>query len=375
MLAITIYCTESYTYAMRAQVPLVLQAIRYANVPPSEVMIIIAGDNSKKVQEAIGHYKQMCDAAKIHKLKHITVHAPVDGKGGDHSKATNKCIARMQEAAWSEARMMGADMVWSLESDILPSPKVLRCMLDAIAFDNGWYDIAMCTYPNSEFLGGRASPHNWILPSVYPDERALTDEVKARMEAKKEREKVLIEAQQQPTEEDIAEWRKLDKDVEKCPAENVWALNAKGWRKRGWLTSAYPAIGLGAILPTDWVGVGCTLLNKRALDVANFTGYDGGTTQDLFLCNRVWTPASMRMAVITHALCSHVKWRTKFNKANEPELDAAGKEIRELVIHYARHEFGGECHGHLRCENRPWSIEEQGVGEPPAAPPVTPPAK
>jgi hypothetical protein len=112
------------------------------------------------------------------------------------------------------------------------------------------------------------------------------------------------------------------------------------------LQHAYPAIGKGSILPTDWVGMGCTLLNKRALELANFDGYgpDFGGTQDLFLVWRKWKPAGLKMAVITHTLCDHVKY----------ELDKNRKRTNKINHFISYHEPEGESEGHLRIMVKPW---------------------
>ena len=119
-------------------------------------------------------------------------------------------------------------------------------------------------------------------------------------------------------------------------------MQAKGWRKRGWMDSAYPAIGRGAILPTDWVGLGCTMLNKKALSLATFEGYELKGTQDLFLCWNRWNPAGIKMCVIPHIVCSHVKRK----------VGKDGKRTDEIEIHEAYHELGGEFDGHLRWRPR-----------------------
>ena len=39
--------------------------------------------------------------------------------------------------------------------------------------------------------------------------------------------------------------------------------------------SGVPGHWRGSVVPTDWCGFGCTLMNKRALTAAHFDGYDG----------------------------------------------------------------------------------------------------
>lgn len=339
MLAITTYCTRNYAYALQAQLPLLVAALRYAQV--QDAVFILAGDDSAEVAEAAALIKAGLERIKI-PFERLVL-AVGDNENGRHQRQSNLVIARLQNAAWHAARLHGADLLWSLESDILPQPNTLRVMMDVLAFDRGWYDVAFCTYPNAAFLGGRGNPSRWILPSIYEEERSLSPELAERVQKREARRKELAQTRATPTEAELAEWQKVAEEVEASPPQgSVWKLNASGWRQRGWLESAYPAVGLGAVLPSDWVGLGCTLMSRRAFDLAHFTGYEGGCTQDLWLCWRAWQPMGIRMAVIPHALCSHVKLQRS--------ADAPPKKI----IMHARHELGGECHGHLRSETREW---------------------
>ena len=108
---------------------------------------------------------------------------------------------------------------------------------------------------------------------------------------------------------------------------------------------AYPGIGEGAVVPSDWCGLGCTLMSKKALALADFNGYDGGGTQDLFLCWHRWHPAGLRLACVPHVVCDHVK--------REKAL-VDGQE-KDVVSHYrAYHEQAPEYRGHLRVRKQPW---------------------
>lgn len=338
MLAITTYCTHNYAYALEAQLPLMVAALRYAGV--SEAVFVMASDDSKETEAAFKLIKGALSKLKI-KSERVVLKVGDNGNG-KHQRESNLNIARLQAAAWNAARLAGADLLWSLEADILPQANTLRVMMDALAFDRGWYGVAFCTYPNAAFLGGRGTPWNWILPSAYEDEREFSPALQQRLKDREARKKELAEKGGQPSDDDLKAWQQLAQEIEAAPTKgNVWRLNGERWRMRGWLESAYPGVGLGAMLPTDWVGLGCTLMSTRAFDLAHFTGYEGGCTQDLWLCWRAWHPAGIRMAVIPHALCSHVKVQRDAGRAKN-------------VIMHARHELGGECHGHLRNETRPW---------------------
>ena len=130
------------------------------------------------------------------------------------------------------------------------------------------------------------------------------------------------------------------KRVKNCPPDgNIWEVIAKhGWHPRGWMDYAYPGIGKGAIVPSDWCGLGNTLLSKRALQLADFTGYLGHGTQDLFLCWRRWRPNGLRIACVPHIAADHVK------------KSADGK----IVHHVAFHEPEGPYEGHLRGIAQEW---------------------
>lgn len=313
-------------------------ALRYAGF--EKAVFIMAGDESDEVRKAFLEYETALKQLEI-PCYLLVVGGLNDNNNNDHQRNSNLSIAAMQGVAWAKARELDADELWSLESDILPQAKVLRTMRGVVGLDD-WYDVVMCTYPNEGFLGGYGTPRNWIAPNVYEDERELSADVRNLLEKKKEREKKLQKAGQNPTPKDLKEWKELDKLInESKPKGNVFALNAPRWRPRGWLEHAYPGVGLGAVLPTMWVGLGCTYMSKKALSIANFEGYNGDGTQDLYLCWRVWHPSRIQMAVTTHAICSHVKRRR------------TEKGIKTEILH-ARHELGGEAHGHLRVDRVPW---------------------
>jgi hypothetical protein len=260
-------------------------------------------------------------------LAHLT--SPIDDDNKPpYKEEAQKIIATIQGAAFEKARNWGAEQFWSVESDILVPPNALKVLRQAIEFDEGYYGVAMITYPNGQFLGGRGTPRNHILEDVYDDERviplALANKIK---KAAKEKEKTL-----KPSEVQIAEWSKIEEEKKSQPPRgNIFYLQSKKYRRRGWMEAAYPGIGRGAILPTDWVGLGCTLLGKKALSLANFYGYEMQGTQDLFLCWNKWFSNEIKMCVVPHLVCSHVK-----------------KTDKGIVMYLAYHESEGEFVGHLR---------------------------
>lgn len=331
-IAITCYATASFGYLLLKQAPMIVAAIRYARLDPKDFIWILACDRSKEIAESSRRVLQLYTSVGMTtKLLPLDVG---DNGSGKHNQNSNLVIAKLQEAAWNEAKMQGVDYIWSVEADILPQANTLRCLLDALQWDNQWYDIAMATYPNDDFLGGYGSPVQWIAPSTYPDERLLPAALAKKIEARERARERLASKNRPPSEEQIMAWQQLDIEVAKCPPRsNIFGLQASGWRPRGWISSAYPGIGLGALLPTAYVGLGCTLLSPRAFNLANWVGFQGKSTQDLWLCWRVWSAHGIRMAVTTHAVCSHQKIRD-------------GK----MTLLQAYHQVGGPTHGHLRVQ-------------------------
>lgn len=310
-IAVATFATRRYAYALRACLRRIAAAVR------EPAYLIVAHDGSSEIKSIIEASRD----SFMHNFELIHAAIDVDDNVKNYSVEAQELIARLQQEAFTAARNLPVEWCWSVESDVLvPSDGFTfsRAQIEAFA---GYYDIAMVTYPNGDFLGGHGTPQQSILPSVYDDERELPESLP----------------------EDEQEKRKVIEDAK--PKGNVWELNGKGWRRRGWLTWAYPGIGRGAVLPTDWVGLGCTLMNRKALDLAMFDGYDGRGTQDLFLTWKRWHPAGLRACVITHTLASHVT-----RKRNEDGTQDFG----DLTLYEASHVTEGEFIGHLRITAIPW---------------------
>jgi hypothetical protein len=215
-------------------------------------------------------------------------------------------------------------------------------MKQMLEFDDGYYSVSTCPYPSQgggAFLGGRGTPERPILPDFYDDERDIPEDLKRKIERHKEQ---LKHINGTPNEKWKTQYRELAQSIQQCsPIGNVFACNAKGFRRRGWMHAAYPEIGVGSIVPTDWCGLGCTLMNRQALSLAQFDGYDGGGTEDLYIVWKRWYRHGLRINVITHSPCDHViRDRQKKGK---------------FILCQAYHETkDAECVGHLRMELRPW---------------------
>lgn len=340
MLAITICATKSYTYAMTAQARRVVANIAAAKCPPGHVVLV--GDNSKELAGIQAAYQELLpDGWKVTRI----VDEKLAEGGENYKEAAQLLIARMRSAAFAFCRKIGAARVWSLDSDVLPPANALRCMATMLDFDGGYYSVSTCPYPNTAFLGGFGSYSRPIEEDFLEEERQVPAELKAELDANRIEALRLAEAKAPVTDEIRARWDSANKRLRECPPTgNIWEVTAThGWRRRGWLDHAYPAIGKGAVLPSDWCGFGCTLLNAEALALADFDGYDGRGTEDLFVCWHRWHPAGLRLNVITHCPCDHVIWQKK-----------KGGAADEYVHHVAYHEPEGEFRGHLRVRQTKW---------------------
>ena len=263
-------------------------------------------------------------------------------EGGKRYKEESQLlIANLQQVGFRESIRQDVDRCWIVEPDILVPHNALSCMMDMLEFDDGYYDVAFVTYPSHSggmFLGGYGDPCHPIAEDFLTEERDVPKELMEKLE---KAEKDLQENKDEKLAEEKAKaLSDVREEVKKCPPKgNVFKLNSEKWRRRGWLDNAHPGIGRGAVLETDWTGLGCNLLSREALALASFDGYDGKGTQDLFLNWRRWKANDLRFCVITHTVCEHVV------SANDGD---------RRVHAFAHHEPQGECKGHLRVQHRPY---------------------
>jgi len=344
--AIVTCATKSYVYAIEAFMRAVSRNIYHLKKhrpDEYEIKIIFVGDS-----EAWSQVEPAVEVMFGNQSAHDRV-CDVDHFVGDWTEGKNykplaqHTIAQMRTKTFELSRRWDADFCWSLDSDVLPPDHALLCSLQMLEFDGGYYSIACCPYPSQgggSFLTGRGTRFNTILPDFDFEERDVPEDVA------KEWTDLCAEVDADPENVELARKRyDMMKQIEKtCPPKyggNIWKLNAEhGWRRRGWFDFAYPAIGRGAVVPTDWCGFGCTLLNSEALSVADFTGYDGAGTEDLFVVWKRWFPRGLKLCSIPHCPCDHVV-RT-------------GGDKRKIVHVHAYHEEHEETKDHLRRENRPF---------------------
>jgi len=340
MIAITICSTRSYAYALIAQARKIQASIERE----SGGFLILVGDNSPEIRSVTKFYQTILPASW--KTEMFT------GKYEDglknYKNPAQLIIAQMRSVAFDRARQLNVDYCWSLDSDVLPPPNALRVMKQMLEFDDGFYSISTCPYPSQgggAFLGGRGTPEHPILPDFYDDEREIPPKLKTRI---RHHQKRLETLKGKPDEKWKKELQLVSAEVKKCrPVGNIFYCNSKHYRRRGWLDAAYPGIGLGSVVPSDWCGFGCTLMNRRALALAQFEGYDGSGTEDLYVVWKKWHRSGLKINVIPHAPCDHVI-RDMQNK---------GKFILCQAYHDTRNP---ETVGHLRIEQRPWYQQTDG---------------
>lgn len=348
MIVVATYATKRYSYAMPNFGRRIASAIQYAGEKKGTFLFVT--DESEEMRKCANDYiaTQLPEGWQLGILS-----LPLkDDDLRNYKNDAQLLIAQMQSYAFSEARRMGADVFWSVESDVLVPYNALKVSKQILKFDEGYYDVVMCSYPSQgggSFLGGRGTYEHPIAEDYLPEERDIPDELKAKLE---EREKEMQNPEFRPSEEWFKERHKLHEEIKQHPPkDNIFkVIGDNGWRKRGWMDAAYPALGKGCILPTDWVGMGCTMLSKKALAMAHFDGYQGGGTQDLFLCWHHWNPKGLNMAVCTHAICDHVV-RARAKSENEEDKD--GQSFDKFIHVEAYHEPEGDYAGHLRQRHNP----------------------
>jgi hypothetical protein len=338
-LVVGITMTDRYCFAVKTLARAIRDNLKqFSKDPNNTIHIVFAGDGSEAVGKAVSHFTHAVPFAKVNSIMVTGLEF-----GEAYKEQSQLSIAKLEASLFDQATYFEADLFWSVEPDIIPPANAFRCLVDTLNFDNGYYDIAFATYPSQgggSFLGGHGSPHRHIETDFLPEERELSekyDVIKAKIDELSEVEN--------PDHEKLSELHRLLKDeLNKCrPKGNVFSLNANKWRRRGWFDFAYPGIGKGAIVPTDWVGMGCTLLSKKALSFANFYGYEGKGTQDLYLTWFKWHPQGLRSAVVSHCPCSHV--------CRERNADGV-QDFDKLFLLFAYHEEEGEARGHLRMVKR-----------------------
>jgi hypothetical protein len=347
MIAIATFATKRYSYAIPNFSRRIVSAIQHAK--EKKGYFIFVTDKSEVMKDVVKTF--VIDALPSGWIPIVLSLDIDDEEKRNYKNDAQLMIAQMQSYAFTEARKLNVSKLWSVEADVLVPYNALSTSKELLKFDDGYYDVVMCTYPSQgggSFLGGRGTYQNPIAEDYLPEERSIPEELQKKIEA---RDAQMEDKNFRPDENWYKERHEIHEEIKKHPPkDNVFKIiGDHGWRKRGWMESAYPALGKGAILPTDWVGMGCTMLSKKALAMAHFDGYQGGGTQDLFLCWNWWNPHGLNMAVCTHVVCDHVvRARGKDNDDEENSQD-----FNKFIHVQAYHEPEGDYQGHLRQKHNP----------------------
>ena len=351
--------TLKHSYALKAQARAIQSACIYAKIKNPTIVVVCS--NEDFFDEVGEEYRSLLPEANVRIIKKEDFYDCKNRK--NYKNEVQLMIAQMRTLATRELLAMGCDRILSMDSDVLPKYNSIRCMLDMLSFDNGFYDVAQCPYPSQgggSFLGGGGTKQRQILEDFKEEELKIPKDLKRKL--KKERDglnkyiKDLEEKKVKVNEEDnnkIEKKRKsvieLEEEAKKCPPkDNVFGLNGKAWRKRGWFDYAYPAIGKGSIVPVDWVGFGCTMMSQKAAALCDFTGYIGSGTEDLYIVWNRWYQNNINIANIPHCPSDHI---------------IRDRDVEGQLSHiFTYHEEEGEFKGHLRQEKRPWYSQDIGEG-------------
>ncbi|MDR3401114.1 MAG: hypothetical protein P4L99_01345 [Chthoniobacter sp.] len=338
-LAIVICATSRFQYCLAPQARAIKQNATLAGINSGHLILVT---DEKDGAGILGRYAALLEGWTIH---HLALPI-VEPEKKDYGKNSQLLISQLYTAGFDKARALDASHVWTLEADVIPEANNLRCMRDMLNFDGGYYDVSFCPYVSAGgggIMGGRGTANNWILPNWTEDELALPEELAERLKEHRAKHQGGT-----PSPEWIEEMRKLDEEAKKYPPKgNVFKLNGERWRKRGWLEWAYPGIGKGAVLPSDWLPMGNNLFSRRALNFLDFTGYSGSGTQDLYLSYLRLASNGLKFCVLPHSPSHHV-----IRKQN-----ADGGAFTMFYLH---HEQEGECAGHLRQRELPFYSHEAG---------------
>ena len=332
-IATVIVGTHSYLEPLEVCLRRVKTAIDYEQCEFDHKLILVTDKSSKSKVDRMAESFESREVVAI----------DMEESGEHYKKDRQILIASLQSTGFDAARRWGCDFLWSVEADVLVPYNALSVSLDMLRFDSGYYDVSFVTYPSQgggSFLGGYGSYSNPIAEDFLPEERELPSKLQLLMDACEKRLQD-NELSREALEKESKRCQRIRERIKRCPPKgNVFELNAKRWRRRGWLDNSHVGTGRGAVIETDWTGLGCTLMSKRAAALAQFDGYDGGGTQDLFLNWHKWHPEGLRFCCITHTLCDHV--------VRDEEAEGGFTTLK------AYHEPEGEAKGHLRYRRTPF---------------------
>ena len=349
--------TLNHSYALKAQARALHSACVYAEIEDPIIVLVCSDDDffcSVKKE-----YENLLPKSKVILIKNKDFFD--SEKRESYKNSVQLMIARMRTIATKRLLSEGCDRILSMDSDVLPKHNSIQCMLDTLMFDKGYYGVVQCPYPSQgggSFLGGGGTKEQNILPDFAENELIIPKELKKeKKEAEKDLQSFIINLDKNKVQKnkktDIEiqgkqeNLRRIDEEIKSCPPKaNVFELNGKKWRKRGWFDYAYPAIGKGSTVPVDWVGFGCTMMTRDTAAMCDWTGYNGGGTEDLYIIWNRWKDYNINIANIAHCPCDHI---------------VRDRENKKRYIHVKTyHEQKGEHEGHLRQINIPWYSQDLG---------------
>lgn len=340
---LTIYTTATsggYERALETQARRVVSSLSLEKrINKEQLLILIVTDKEEVVKDAYDTYTRGLPKSTVK----IIADKRFAKEGDNYGQSSQLLIAQMRTAATKEAIAWDSDVCLSLDGDVLPPHNAIRCMLDMLEFDNGYYSVSFCPYPShggGAFLGGRGTLEKQILPDFFEDEKNIPAKLLKERNTLAQKAK----AAKNFDENLVKKLQTIEKEIEKIPPNmNIFAANAKQWRRRGWFDAAYPAIGKGAVVPVDWTGFGCTMMNREALALCDWSGYAGHGTEDLYINYHRWAANNIRMCCIPHCPCDHV--------VRNPDPK---KYLGEYVHITSSHDTSEEYVGHLRQRPVAW---------------------
>lgn len=288
--------TKSYAYALRECAEHLARGLKKHK---DEFLWVIATDSRSTIDEAVQSWERF----GVGEIK--VIETGVEECEKKYKERSQLVISMLQQACMDESVKWGAELFFSVESDILIHPDSYATLKWVLEYPSSpGYDIAAATYFNGAFLCGRGTPQYNICEDFSEEERKVPKKLKDEISSARKQFK-----NGKGNEDLHKKFSELMEELKKIPPKgNVFWANSKKWRKRGWLDAAYPGAACqGSVLPTDWCGLGCTLWGKDVMDITNFTGYDGRGTQDLFLVWNKWRPAWKRIGCPVGVPAGHVK--------------------------------------------------------------------
>ena len=213
MITIATYATKRYAYALPNFGRRIAASIVHAKKKKGTFLFVT--DKSETIEHLANKYvKEVLPDGWNFELIQLDIQ---DDDLKNYKNDAQLMIAHMQGVAMTEARRIGSKYFWSLESDVLVPYNALKVSEQVLELDDGYYDVAMCTYPSQgggSFLGGRGSYQHPIAEDYLPEEREVPEELQVKVD---EREEQLKNKEFRPDEEWWKERQEIFEAIKKCP--------------------------------------------------------------------------------------------------------------------------------------------------------------